>query len=348
MKKIIIILLLLFTVSCSKNAITDSKDKNTDLTEVYNGYPINDSETIYYINESKLYSVKNDGSQKTLIFDKEPVSSIQIYDNKIYILCINYVEPRKGEIYTINKDGSDIKLIELGLELSFNYYISHFIINGDFLFFTINDLTNYDEPDFPKDLYKYDLKSSNLSSIYEDLLGNDVPVIYDNIYYYLTYGNTEHNVLYKYNIDTEEKTTIKINKKEHEKRSFISNIKVQDNYVYYRGKTYIDRDKLDGLSDTETIFEDDKFSIISLEITDKYLFFVNKEDNLDDNTSYNTVYRMNLDGSEMIALYSEKMEFTNIPPGKIIVKVYNKNLIYSNGVTNVIIRMDFEGKTLKT
>ena len=46
----------------------------------------------------------------------------------------------------------------------------------------------------------------------------------------------------------------------------------------------------------ETIFEDDKFSIISIEITDKYLFFVNKEDNLDDNTSYNTVYRMNLDG----------------------------------------------------
>lgn len=365
---VILLLLLLFTVSCSEknntnynlpesnaNDLKDYNDKNDvnevniDLTQVNSDSVSYDREMIFFINNAKLYSVKKDGSKKTLIFDKEKINLIQIHDNKIYMLCFDYEKDIPSKLCTVNKDGSDFKILQLGLEFSSKYYVSHFVIYDNFLLYTVHDYNNTNEVDFPRDFYKYDLRSGNLTSVYEDLIGDGNPRICDNIYYYRVHGNEEYDILYKYNIDTDEKHTININKNTHKEKVITSNLNIQENYVYYSGKTYIDRDSIDGLSDTKTLLEDNSFMIITMSVTDKYIFFINREDNRTENPDKDTtklsIFRMKLNGSEMEIIFNETMYCTNISPQSISI-VTDDILIYRNRLTDTILAMDFNGNTL--
>lgn len=388
---ILLLLLLIFTVSCTNKEkpnlpANDKEDNvkppddsnndnstkapddtnkgensevNDELTAVYKGIYIYDGDNIFYITDDydKLYCIKKDGSEKTLICEQESMVNMQIYENKLYVYSLNYEEDIPGKIVTMNKDGSDVKLLELDLEFSKQYNPSNFWIYKDFLFLQVEDMdAGADSMYAPADLYKYDLKNGSLTSMDKGLDGSVRPITYGDICYYYDYGNPdgnfEYNVLYKYNIYTDEKTTININKNPYSEK-WISYLQIKDNFIYYKGKTYINRDDLDGESNTETIYEnnDDYFYIAALKITDKYIFFVGKDDNptgnIYDDKSKISIYRINHDGSELKVLFEETQLKTNIAPQSIDISNEDDNtLIYSNRIADTILFMDLDGKIL--
>lgn len=366
MKKCIVLMLLslLFMVSCSvKNKPTDiplpdeisQNDKKEDTDTIINVNQVNsdsvayDGEQIFYINDKKLYCIKDDGSKKSLVFDEEKIISIQIHDNKIYMLSFDYEKEIPSKICTVNKDGSGFNVLQLGLEFSSNYYVSHFVVYSDFLLYTVDDFTNTNEIIFPRDTYKLDLSTNDLTCVYEDSIGRGNPRVYKNIYYHHVYADQEYDILNKYNMDTNEKNTIKINKSSHKEKTITSLFHMQDDYIFYSGKFYIDKDNIDGLPNTITLFEDNSFMITNMIITDEYIFFINKEDirseNADNDKSKINIYRMKLDGSDMKVIYNETMFCTNIAPQSISI-VTNNILIYRNSLTNTILALDFNGNKL--
>ena len=106
MKKLIVILLLflLFMVACSnKNESTDlpfsdvisQNDKKDDTDTITYINQINsdsvayDGKRIFYINDNKIYTINNDGSEKSLFFEDEKISTMQIHNNKLYMLSFD-------------------------------------------------------------------------------------------------------------------------------------------------------------------------------------------------------------------------------------------------------------------
>lgn len=150
-------------------------------------------------------------------------------------------------------------------------------------------------------------------------------------------------------MDTNEKDTIKVNKNSHKAKNLTSLFQMQDSYIFYSGKFYIDKDSIEGLSNTITLFEDNSFMITTMAITDEYIFFINKEDiraeNADNDKSKISINRMNLDGSDMKIIYNEIMFYTNIAPQSISI-VTNDILIYRNSLTNTILALDSNGNKL--
>ena len=337
----------------------ENSEVNDELTAAYKGIYIYDGDDIFYITDDydKLYCIKKDGSEKTLIYEQESMVNIQIYEHKLYVYYLNYEEEIPGKIVTMNKDGSDVKLLEFDLEFSKQYHPSNFWIYKDFLFLQVEDMdAGADSMYAPADLYKYDLKNDSLTSMDKGLDGSARPITHGDICYYYDYGNPdgnfEYNVLYKYNIYTDEKTTININKNPYSEK-WISYLQIKDNFVYYKGKTYINRDDLDGESNTETIYEnnDDYFYIAALKITDKYIFFVGKDDNptgnIYDDKSKISLYRINHDGSDLKVLFEETQLKTNIAPQSIEISNEDDNtLIYNNRIADTILFMDLDGKIL--
>jgi len=371
MKKYVVIILmflLVVLVSCSAkhktdinlaeseknenihNTTTDNNESNIVPYQINSGSTAFDGENIFYIdNNTKLYNTKKDGKEKKLIFDKITVNLIQIHNNKIYMLCFNYQEDIPSKICYINKDGTGFDELQLNLELSSKYYISHFVIYDDLLFFTVNDFTNTNEIDFPRDFYKYEFESGKLTSVYEDMTGYRTPRIYDDIYYCHEFGTAEYDVLHTYNVETNEKNIVRINKNSHKEKVITSSFHICDSYMYYSGKTYIDRDSTDSSSDTTTLFEDNSFMITTMTMNEEYIFFINREDYKVENSDiYNTntnIYRMKLDGSETKNIFRETMYNTNISPQTINI-ITDNILLYRNRLTNTIIAMDFDGNIL--
>jgi|GEM_PF-2300653 len=391
---ILLLLLLIFTSSCTNkgkenpnlpandkddsvkppddsNSDNDPKDQDDinkgenseaddELAAAYKGIYVYDGDNIFYITDeyNELYCIKKDGSEKTLIHKQEQMFDIQVYDNKLYVYSSNYEEDMPSKIVTMNKDGSDVKLLEFDIEFSKQYYISNFWIYKDLLFLEVEDSNaGADFMYAPNDLYKYDLKNGSLTSMDKGLDGSVMPITHGDICYYYDYGNLdgnfEYNVLYKYNIHTDEKTTININKNA-ESEKWISYLQIKDNFVYYKGKTYINRDNLDGGSNTETIYENNNeyFFITALKITDKYIFFIGKDDNptgnLEDNKSKISLYRINYDGSDLKVLFEETQLKTNVAPQSIDILNQDDNiLIYSNRHTDTILLIDLDGEILK-
>ena len=304
-----------------------------------------DSDRIYYLNkDSKLYSVKDDGTDKKIIFDKYPLNSFQIYEDKIYMLHNDFSADNPCKLFYSNMDGTDSNELNLELEFSNKFYISDFVISNDLLFFVVYDLTKNYDVDFPKQFFMYNLEDGDLSILYEDFFGAfGKLVINDNILYSLEYGPMEYDILNKYNIETKEKGTININNNSHVENVITSKLYFEDDLIYYSGKTYIDLDDVNGLTDTQTLFEDNDFMIVAMAMTNEHIFFVN----LDDLRKYDAdieimnldIYRMNIDGSEINKIYTEAMNNTNLPPGKISIAT-DDVIIYRNNLTDNIVVMD--------
>lgn len=360
MKNKIFIILIMLTVL---TGCTDGKIHNTD-----NGYApetegdlhqgeassdniVFEGDRIYYINkDSKLFSVKDDGTDKKIIFDKYPLNSFQIYEDKIYMLHFDFSADNPSKLLYSNMDGTDSNELNLKLEFSNKFYISDFVISNDLLFFAVYDLTKNYDVDFPKQFFMYNLEDGDLSILYEDFFGAfGKLVINDNILYSLEYGPMEYDILNEYNIETKEKGTININNNSHVENIITSKLYFEDDLIYYSGKTYIDVEDVNGLTDTQTLFEDNDFMIVAMAMTNEHIFFVN----LDDLRKYDTdieimnldIYRMNIDGSEINKIYTETMNNTNFPPGKLSI-VADDVIIYRNNLTDNIVVMDLDGDGL--
>ena len=355
MKNKLFFILIMLTVL---TGCTDGKIHNTD-----NGYApepegdlhqgeassdniVFEGDRIYYINkDSKLFSVKDDGTDKKIIFDKYPLNSFQIYEDKIYMLHYDFSADNPSKLFYSNMDGTESNELNLRLEFSNKFYISDFVISNDMLFFAVYDLTKNYDVNFPKQFFMYNLEDGDLSILYEDIFdAYGKLIINDNILYSLEYGPMEYDILNKYNIETKEKSAININNNSHVENIITSKLYFEDDLIYYSGKTYIDVDDVNGLTDTQTLFEDNDFMIVSMAMTNEHIFFVN----LDDLRKYDTdieimnldIYRMNIDGSEINTTNN-----TNLPPGKINI-VADDVIIYRNNLTDNIIVMDLDGNVL--
>lgn len=376
MRRFVIILLmflLIFTTSCSKkekeepNLLTNNvSDNESDdwLIEVYKGIYITDGDDIYYIadDHDNLYSIKKDGSKKTLIHEQERMFQVQVYNNKLYVFSLIYTDSTPsftiipGKIVTMNKDGSDVKELDLGIEYTTLYYPSSFWVYKDFLFFSVNNFTvPYDGMYNFVDYYKYDLKSGSLTNIVKEIDAGVYRFIHGDTLYYNGFGNFDEDskltTLHKYNIYTDEKSKIDISKTPDS--NGVSDLQIKYDYVYYVNRVGICKDKLDGKSDTEVLYilEGDYLYIVDLYITDKYIFFIiiDASENRDDEEAKSKiiVYRMNHNSTDIVEIYNETQRRTNISPQKVRAsRIDDKILIYANRQTNTILYMDLDGKIL--
>lgn len=273
-----------------------------------------------------------------------------MYKDKIYMLHFNFSADNPSTLFYSNIDGTDSNELNLGLEFSDKYYISQFLISNDLLFFVVHDFTKTNDVDFPKQFFMYNLEDGDLTILYEDFVDAfGKLVISDSILYSLEYGLMEYDILNKYNIETKEKSAININNNSHVENFITSKLHFEEDLIYYSGKTYIDVDNINGLTDTKTLFEDIDFIIVTMTMTKEYIFFVN----LDDLRKYDTdseimnldIYRMNIDGSEISKIYTETMNNTNLPPGALSIAA-DDVIIYRNNLTDNIVVMDLDGNVL--
>ncbi|HCS10965.1 MAG TPA: hypothetical protein DIV40_05865 [Clostridiales bacterium] len=358
--KLLIIILIMLTV------LTGCIDRNIHNTD--NGYApetegdlhqgevssdniVFDGDRIYYINkDSKLFSVKDDGTDKKTIFDKNPINSFQIYEDRIYMLHFDFSADNPSKLFYSNMDGTDSNELKLELEFSNKSYISDFVISNDLLYFVVYDFTKNYDVDFPKQFFVYNLEDGELTFLYEDIFDAfGKLVINDSILYSLEYGPMEYDILNKYNIETKEKGTININNNSHVENFITSKLYFEDDLIYYSGKTYIDVDNVNGLTDTQTLFEDVDFMIVTMAMTKEHIFFVNLDDLRKHDTDIEImnldIYRMNIDGSKINKIYTETMNNTNLPPGALSI-VADDVIIYRNNLTDNIVAMDLDGNVL--
>jgi|LSQX01.1.fsa_nt_gb hypothetical protein len=333
-----------------KSAINDEA---SEVKQVSSSDIVFAGDRLFYLNkDSQLYSVNNDGTDKKMIFDKYPINSFQIYENKIYMLHFNFRADNPSRLFYSNLDGTDSNELNLELEFSNEYYISDFVISNDLLFFVVYDFTKTNDVDFPKQFFVYNLEDGELTILYEDIIDAHALgklVINDNILYSLEYGPMEYDVLKKYNIETKEKGAININNNSHVENVITSNLHFEEDLIYYSGKTYIDVDNINGLTDTQTLFEDIDFMIVTMAMTKEHIFFVNLDDlrkyDKDSELMNLDIYRMNIDGSEINKIYTETMNNTNLPPRALSI-VADDVIIYRNNLTDNIIVMDLDGSVL--
>ncbi len=358
MKRFIIILcffLLILVSSCQLNnnekedndvnLDLEKKDENSfvdevnydDINMVYenktgnqaNGDELDyDRDSIYYINENKLYSIDRNGGNKKILFDKFLIWDLKIYKDRIYLSY--WDEDKKMGICSVKKDGTDLKIIDMsdinsprkiymGF-LIYNDYIYYFFEDGDLL----SEVKRYSIADGRKDdSYNFEeyifLRSAN-------------PIIYNEKLYLI---NSDNNIIEYDSIDGTRHIQMK---------QFARTLQIRDNYFYYNTKTNISRYKIDGLSSYETIFENNDFIISYINVTDKYIFFVNRINDYEENKTDIQLYRMKHDGSDMQIIYEEKIEYTNIGPQYIF--IIDDVLLYRNQLTDKITAMDFEGNIL--
>lgn len=356
-KLIFIFLTVIIMAGCSqrenKPAGTQNNENPPVLKHAVSGSIAFDGDRIFYINnENKLYSMKKDGSEKTPIFDKSTIYIFQIYGDKIYMLHVNYKEEIPCRLYSVNKDGTGFEEQDMGLEFSSKYYVSDFVISRGLLFFIVNDFTETADIDFPKQYYIYDLNSGSLTHLYKDFVSSyGKPVIYDNIFYCLEYGTSEYDVLHKYNMDTEEKSTVNINKNSHRENFITSELHMRDDSIYYSGKTYIDIDKdsTGGSAETVTLFEDDDYMVVTMTMTDEYIFFINlndlRKEDINSEIMNLDIYRIKTDGSEIKKIFTETTDNTNLPPNVLSIEA-DDVLVYKNRLTDTIVIMDLNGNVL--
>lgn len=127
-------------------------------------------------------------------------------------------------------------------------------------------------------------------------------------------------------------------------KKFVRTLQIRNNYLYYIDKTSINRYKIDGLSDYETLYENNDFIISYMNTTGDYIFFVNRINNYEENETDIQLYRMKHDGSDMQIIYQEKIEYTNIGPQ--YVYIVDDVVIYRNQLKDKIIAMNFDGNIL--
>ncbi len=307
-----------------------------------------DGDKIYCVSDGKIYCLNQGESEKRLIYDSQNVIKLRIYNDKLIFLTLDYSKEVPSKLYSIEKDGTDFKEINIELDFTRYYYVIDFSIYKDTLIFTLQkEHDNYDIKT-PTDTYAYDFDTEKLSSIYVNLQGDRYHTIEDKIYYYRAFNSTEDNVLHKYDLENDIKESVCINRNSHKEKFITSRLHFQDNFVYYSGKTYIDKDNITESLPTQTIFEDDSYTIVDMVIFKNYIFFINiEEENIYEETAKICIYRINIDGSDKIQIFTENVEgiskkLFQLKAIKDNILLYQKSGMKSQ--TDIII--DFEGNVL--
>ena len=307
-----------------------------------------DGDKIYCVSDGKIYSLNQGESEKRLIYDSQNVIKLRIYNDKLIFLTLDYSKEVPSKLYSIEKDGTGFKEINIELDFTRCYYVIDFSIYKDTLIFTLQKEHDSYDIKTPTDTYAYDFDTEKLSSIYVNLQGDRYHTIKDKIYYYRAFNSTEDNVLHKYNLENDIKESVCINRNSHKEKFITSKLHFQDNFVYYSGKTYIDKDNITESLPTQTIFEDDSYTIVDMVIFKNYIFFINiEEENIYEETAKTCIYRINIDGSDKIQIFTENVEgiskiWFQLKAIKDNILLYHKSGMKSQ--TDIII--DFEGNVL--
>ncbi len=330
-KKIFFVLILvLFINGCNTTNITSNKEvsKNTNMSaNVANGSAVTtDEDFIYYINyndESKLYKVKEDGSENLIVANNNFIK-ILCYKGAIYFTeRIN--NNSKSMFSKIDVDGTNYQII------SENVDIWNFIIIDDTIY-AIGDNGKVNEAGFKLgSLMKFDINNTKkweeLDKINHGYLAGDLAICNNQIYYTIDYS------LFQYNLSSQEIKELK---------PIGTNIQEYNGNIYSFSENNIY--KYDCLnSNNQLIYENkENFKINALYVTDKNLIF----SVYDQINSYTFIYISDHDGNNEVKIYQKKdsnfNNFIYVINNKVFILDFNTNIYYEKYI-NVI---DLNGKSL--
>lgn len=154
---------------------------------------------LYYVDSSKLYKMKTNGTENTLL-GEHSCSLLIVNEDYIY-----YMDHSNESIYRLNLDGTDrIKIVE-------NSYYYFNVVDDVIYFMNANDEGS---------LYKCDVEGNDKTKINKDI-AIQLQVINDWIYYF-----KDRETIYKMRIDGSDNIKI-IN------GTFITWMNVSDGWLYY-------------------------------------------------------------------------------------------------------------------
>ena len=263
---------------------------------------------LYYANtgdNNKLYKVKMDGSEKTLL-NNLSVDNFKIYQNKNGKIEILFSAPGFG-IYKLNEGGGSELLIESGaryiypLSIGF-YYIPDF--NGERIL----------------SFYDFEKKTSEkLSPIYADNM------IYTPGGILFRDKGKENNIWLNSNGKDIKKLNRKILKFEFGKNKLFFIDVEQGNNLY--SIDYVQNRQLD-FKDAKLIVKD---NCISLKTSNGWIYYTTAKNG--------SIYRVREDGSENVMLIVDKVENFTAIDGKLIGFIKNKLVIF-DVETKALIKID--------
>jgi len=289
-----------------------------------------DKDFIYYINDFKLYSIDRKGVNNKLLFDQWYVYKLELYKDKIYL---SFRDKENIGVCSINKDGTDLKTI-IVVNINSSSIYKGFILHNDYLYYFLEN------SDLLNEVYRYNIISCKPDNDFSfDYVGYiSEPIIYDEKIYFC--GTNNDLIEYDGN---EHIRHMEFNKNLYEE-NYAASVQIMNDYVYYNSKTRISRDSINVLINSEIIFENNDFLISYINVTEDYIFFINRINNYEQNNTDVEIYRIKHDGSDMQKIFEEEFELTNIGPQ--FIYVIDNVLIYSNQITNEIKLMDYDGNII--
>ena len=268
---------------------------------------------IYFVGEDKcIYKVKDDGSSKIKLSDKEVYySEIYIDNNWVYFISENIPEKVGRSIYRVKADGLQEQKILTNKEL-----VREFLVENNILFYVKDSNNNLQ-------LIRYDILNEEEIILFEK---NELSDLFDftkhgeSIYYKTSgdsytepnilykYGlsfNTEHDILYEYDLRTG-------SSKEIEKGIYSYNIENNQKIFYSNDEGLFVKDLRDG--EEKTIIST-KDIIIDINIAGESIFYRNLK-YLGKDSSGEDIY------SRILQLNTVKKDGTNL---HVIDDVFNLN-----------------------
>ena len=330
---------------------------------------IADENYIYYINikdKYKLYRISKDGKNKTSIYG-ERVDKLQYFNGKIYFLNSEKFKEDQTDVYiydsyvcSIDKDGNNF------VEIIKDADIRNFIAIKDKIYYIAYSGLGegYNLPSGQYDLFCYDTKSKEKSTIYEiiqigDLPGFDSSLISngDNIYF-----ETMYDGIVEYNIETN--TSRVILSKNNEYYTSISGLMIYDNELIFN---YIDNINLSDEKEEICMINLRKsaenllslFSeigkigrVLCSNTNNNYVFFAyTLYEEIESGRSKITIVRAKHDGSEAIKIKELFCrQIYHLPVGEIFLVddkvIFFNSYYWDDEIEEMIKVMDFDGNEL--
>lgn len=259
------------------------------------GYAVEGSDWIFYsIPDEKaeymnIYKMKKDGSESTLICDKDwNVSSLNLVGNWLYFIAYEQSsdeQSTESKIYKMKTDGSDMQLITE--DVTVNSYVITVIENE---IYYIND---------EYQVCKISVNGGDSSLVSEDK--NGFLAIYDGWIYYPDYS-TEDYIICKMKLDGSEKQQIT--------GEVMYDLNVVNDTIYFVNK---DGNFCKVSANGGDITVISEVSIYNANISKEYVYYM-RYDNPEAQDYIVGLYRMKLDGSEeqKLKTFSNYSSFINV------------------------------------
>lgn len=267
-----------------QNGNTSGNINNGGVATIYDGW-------IYYSNEfDKLYKMKNDGSNETVVESKEKTydfNYLNVAGDWIYYTEYIHISNDKKDpsIYAISKiktDGSQKTKLEETKQGCYDYIT----VEGDWIYYITHNVKEFKD----YEIYKIKTdgsKKTKLTSSEGDKDYYFLSVVGDWIYYRESAENIGNSTICKIKTDGSQKTEVTTSSETY---AYLS---VVGDYMYYISNDRLYRMKTDGSEKTELTNSDVKFCS-GFAVAGNWIYYAGSSDSIQ-NTS---LYKMKTDGSK--------------------------------------------------